>query len=293
MLIDLFARHWNGPDPFAARTAAQTPHQPEDPRRHFADVAAVVYAGYRSDRLGLNVPFAVLASLTASDPGRFFAVAGIDPLAPSLERDLDQALALGFIGVSLAPADQGCRPTHDRFVRTLEWCAAQGMLVHISNPGLIRPNSVMEYARPALLDEALAGIRGLRLVLGDLGAAWTDEALLLCAKHERVFAEIGGVIGRPAALSRLLCDAHERGLDHKLLFSSGSPARTATEAVENVYALAGFGTGPAAKPPVPRDVLRALIERDSLATLGVERRARDRGLIAQPILGSTEGERCD
>jgi predicted TIM-barrel fold metal-dependent hydrolase len=189
------------------------------------DVAVVV--GYRADRLGIHEPAERVAALCRTRPDRLIGFAGVDPLSNDLDESLAALKDLGLRGVAVAPADQGCRPTHDRFLHVLAWCGARTVPVLVSNPGLASPQSVLEFARPSLLDEALREMPTLTVILGDVGAAFADEALALATKHESVFIELSSVAGRSMALARLVCDAHERGLAHKLLFASGAPAATA------------------------------------------------------------------
>ena len=181
----------------------------------------------------------------------------------------------GVVGVALAPADQGCRPTHERFVRVLEWCAEHGTPVFVNNPGLTRRESVMEFARPSLLDDALRGVEGLTIVLGDLGRVFLDEALILCTKHERCFAEISTLIRRPGALYGGLLAAHECQVAHKLLFGSGFPGERPERAIERLYSANSVTGGPVGGggggwPMVPREALRGIVERDALRALGVD-----------------------
>ncbi|HBS29959.1 MAG TPA: hypothetical protein DEB06_11065 [Phycisphaerales bacterium] len=238
-------------------------------------VTASFVVGYRSDRLGAHDPPERIAAFVNADPDRRLGVAGIDPLASSAFDDLAGARELGLVGVALAPADQGCRPTHERFVRVLEWCAEHGTPVFVNNPGLTRRESVMEFARPSLLDDALRGVEGLTIVLGDLGRVFLDEALILCTKHERCFAEISTLIRRPGALYGGLLAAHECQVAHKLLFGSGFPGERPERAIERLYSANSVTGGPVGGggggwPMVPREALRGIVERDALRALGVD-----------------------
>lgn len=247
------------------------------------DVAVVV--GYRADRLGIHEPAERVAEVCRTRPDRLVGFAGIDPLANDLDESLAAIQELGLRGVAVAPADQGCRPTHDRFLRVLAWCGARGVPVLVSNPGLASPQSVLEFARPSLLDEALRDVAtlkpgessGLTIILGDVGVAFADEALAMATKHESVFIELSSVAARPMALARLVCEAHERGLAHKLLFASGAPAEPAQRLIERLYGLCPFTSS--GSPAVPREVVRGIIERDSLSIIGIEHSGPSR---AQP-----------
>jgi predicted TIM-barrel fold metal-dependent hydrolase len=278
MITDFLTRLWPDGDPFAGSAPRGKPAITSPDHGDLESHSAAVVLGYRADRLGIAVPNPAVAERIATDPGFYAGFGAIDPLADSLEHDLATVIELGLTGLTIAPADQGCRPTHERCRYVLEWAAARGMPVLVSNPGLTDPRSIMEFARPSLFDEVCRDLPALRLVLGDLGRAWLDEALLMCARHERVFAEISTIIARPAALESALSDAHERGVTHKLFFASGSPAMTTRSAVQAVYALIGFGRHGEPRNAVPREVLRSIVERDSLAAVGIERPARARAL---------------
>jgi len=285
MTVDLCTRVWSGAAPWASSGHRGGPRvgdasaQAHAGAMHCVDVAAVV--GYRCERSGAHIPTERIAALVNSDPDRRVGIAGIDPASPSVMDDLGAVREQGLIGVSLAPADQGVRPTDDRCVRVLAWCAEQGMPVHVSNPGLTTPASVLEYARPGLFDDAAREIAHLKLVFGDLGRAFMDEALAMAGKHENVFCELGSVAMRPGLLIQALTGAYERDVLGKMLFASGFPYETPERAIARVYSvntLTGGPVGASGATVIPRERLRSLVERDSLRELGIEhdRAVRDR-----------------
>ena len=296
MIVDIRTRIIAGRDPFAlvgpsqpkpSNTAAARPHD-HDPtaeghRRAMGsvvDVAAIV--GWRADRLGLHVPAEQIAAWVNDLPDRRIGFAGIDASADSAADDILAALDLGCVGLSMSPADQGVRPTDDRVLAALEAAAARRLPVIVGNPALCTTASVLEFARPALLDEAARTIPNLTLILGDLAHGYLDDALAMAAKHERVFVEISGVIARPWSLATALLAAHERNLSGKLLFASGFPAETPERAIERLYTLGAFrGPSAGAMPGLPRESVRAIVERDTLATLGIDAGAL--GRAAAPI----------
>lgn len=232
-------------------------------------VDASVIVGQRCERLGVHVPAEAIAAHVNEDPARRLGFAGIDPMLDSALDDVARAVDLGMAGVTISPADQGCRVTHDRCLAVLERCAHERLPVLVANPMLMHPESVLEFARPATLDEAVRLIPGLTLVLGDFGKAWLEEALLLIGKHPRVYAEISGVVARPWSLYTALIAAHERGVMHKLLFGSGFPSETPERAIERIYTINNLRNG-ASLPTIPRESLRQIVERDALACLGVD-----------------------
>ena len=101
-----------------------------------------------------------------------------------------------------------------------------------------------------------------------MGQPWTGETTLLLAKHKHVYADVSGLLGRPWQAYNALVVAHEHGVVGKLLFGSDFPYATAADAIEALYSvnLVAQGTG---LPTVPRAALRGIVERDTLALLGL------------------------
>lgn len=288
MIVDLRTRAWTGRDPLPGgdrflqsngRRLADLDPTPEAHRQAMSVVDAAVVVGWRAERMGVHAPAEQVAAVTHQDPDRLLGFAGIDPTLDSALDDIDRAVDLGMVGITLAPADAGCRPTDDRFLAALERAASRRLPALVANPCLLESRSVAEYARPVLLDEAARTIDHLTLILGDLGHAWLDEALLMAGKHERVFVEISGVVARPLALFTTLVTAYERSVMNKLMFASGFPAETPERAIERLYTMSSFrgaSLAPGAAAP-PREAVRAIVERDSLASVGVEWASPSRG----------------
>lgn len=283
MIIDVRTRAWTGQDPLAparndARTRAAdaesnrdaTPHAH---RRAMSVVDGAVVVGWRADRCGVHVPGQSIAAIVNESPDRLIGFAPIDATSESALDDVSEAVELGMRGLTLSPADQGCRPTDDRAMSVFESAARRGMPVLVANPCIDCAASVMEFARPALLDEAARAFPALTLVLGDAGHAWTDEALLLALRHERVHVELSGVVARPWALYTTLMHAFERGATGKLLFASGFPRCTPEKAVESIYTVNAV-RGASSLPGVPRETLKSIVERDALHAMGLERLPR-------------------
>jgi len=265
MIIDMRTQIEATANPWADVCAGS----PEAHARAMACVDTAIVAGWRSDRLGVDMPCESIASFVMSEPDRLVGFAGVDPMAESAVDDLRKARDLGLAGVTLAPADQGYRPTHDRCMDVLAAAASMGMPALIANPFLTDRRSMMEFARPSLLDEALRELPTLTVILGDLEHGWIDEALLLTAKHARVYVEMSGLVSRTWSLYTALQSALEMRVMDKLLFASGFPRQTPERAIERLYSINSLRTG-SALPTIPRESLRSIVERDALAAIGVD-----------------------
>src|SRR5262249_41981803 len=142
--------------------------------------------GWRADRLGAHIASEHVAQAVNEAPaGKRFGFGAVDASSPTALADVDGAIDLGLVGLTISPADQGVRPTDDRFLAVAERAAERRLPMLVANPCLLHPGSSLDFARPALLDEAACSVPGLTLILGDLGQAWDDEALLMLGKHER------------------------------------------------------------------------------------------------------------
>ncbi len=231
------------------------------------DISAVV--AVNCDRLGAPSTNDSVARFVAQSPDTRIGFAAINPMLPSASDDLERALELGFAGVTLAPADQGYRPTHESALHIFARCAEADRPVLVANPQLREPASQLEFASPALLDEVVRDLPQLSVILGDFGRIFLEETLLMVAKHARVFAEISGAVNRPWTLYTAMIAAHERGVLHKLLFGSGYPHESPEAAIERIYTINSMRGG-TELPAVPRESLRALVERNALACIGVD-----------------------
>lgn len=279
MTIDIRVRVWSGKDPLAAAlgrspTSAHADQSTIDPSpaslaRSSAVLHTAAITGWRIDRMQVQVATEHLARWVNDAPNQRVGFAGIDPSSPDALDEIDAAQELGMVGLTVAPADCNVRPTDDRFLMLAERASHRGMPILVANPCLTTPQSVLEFARPMLLDEACRALPNLSLVLGDIGAGFTEEALALCAKHPRVFAELSGVIGTPWRLYTTLLTAFERNLTDKLLFASGFPHELPERAIERMYTVNAVRNG-TQLPGIPRETVRGIVERDSLRLLGIE-----------------------
>jgi predicted TIM-barrel fold metal-dependent hydrolase len=269
MIVDACTRIWQGAEPWAAQAGLESVSS-DAHQRAMSGAGVAFVLGYRSDRLGVHVPAERVLAWVHQAPDSRVGFLGIDPLSASAREDLEAGLAHGLSGVTIAPADAGCRPTDERCREILEVCADRHAPVIISNPGLLTAQSVLEFANPALFDEALREIPGLRLVFGDMGRAYREETLAMIAKHSNAFAEISTVVRGPSALYQALVAAHERGVLGKLLFGSGFPAETPQRAIERIFSVNGFSPPSGGWSTIPREQLRNMIERDTVVLLGLE-----------------------
>jgi predicted TIM-barrel fold metal-dependent hydrolase len=129
--------------------------------------------------------------------------------------------------------------------------------------------SKMEYARPLLTDEVAREFPDLRIVISQLGHPWTEETMVLMAKHEHVYADISGLLRDPWYAYNVLLSAYQTGVMDRLLFGSGFPYTLPATCIESLYSVNQVCHG-TSLPTIPREQLRRIVERDALGLLGIE-----------------------
>jgi predicted TIM-barrel fold metal-dependent hydrolase len=243
-----------------------------EPEQHWqasrpADRAFVL--GFKSRLLRADVPNSFVAEYVRRHPDKLIGFAGIDPTATSAADDLAEAReALGLRGIVISPSNQAFHPTDSRAMPLYAACERFGLPVVIHPGGHLSERSHLQHDRPVLLDEVARSFPRLRIILGQLAHPWAAEACVLLAKHPHVWADVGGLLGRPWSAYNALVLAYEHGVTDKLLFGSDFPFANVADSIEMLYSvnLVAQGTN---LPIVPRQALRGIVERDALTLLGL------------------------
>lgn len=280
MIVDCATRVFNSPEQLGReiaaalrRTVALRGGRLESTaaahERASAPVAASLVHGFRSRLLDAGIPNEFVAEVVRSNPGRLAGIAGIDPMVPDARAQLDRAMELGLVGVSISPSAQGFHPAHSDAMRLYGRIEELGLPLFVSRPGPLVPSGSIEFDRPTGLDEVARSFPKMRIVIGELGWPWIDECLAMLMKHSNVHAEISGVSGRPWQLYNALLSAQSLGVMDRLFFGSGFPYEQPAKAIENLYSVNTFAHG-TQLPSIPRVALRAIAERDPFSILGID-----------------------
>ena len=282
MIVDCHTHVWDTPDQLGVDAAAYLrrqagkPNVSANPTDHLAasqpvDVTFVL--GFVSRFLQAEIPNALVAEHVGKHRDRLMGFAGLDPMADGLDDELGRIAADdAFVGLTISPASQGFHPSHSRVQRVYEFCQDHGLPVIAHQGTHFWSGARMEFARPYLWDEVLRDFPRLKLVIAHLGHPWVDETLVLLGKQPNAYADLAGLIRRPWHAYNCLVQAHQYAVTDKVLFGSDYPFLTASEAIESLYRLneVTHGTN---LPAIPREVMRGIIERDTLAALGIPRPA--------------------
>ena len=171
-----------------------------------------------------------VAAIVAEAPDRLIGVGSVDlsrPMAAMREvrRCVEQ---LGFRGIRVLPWLWEVPPTDRRFYPVYAACCEANVpfCTQIGHTGPLMPSEV---GRPIYLDQVALDFPELTIVGGHIGYPWTDEAIAVATKHERVFIDTSAyaVSRYPAALVEFL-RGHGRS---KVLFGTNYPMLTPARAL--------------------------------------------------------------
>ena len=227
--------------------------------------------GFRSAYLGASVPNDLIAEYVARHGQIMIGIGAVDPTdrdaLSTAERLLERP---EFRGLTVSPSTQNFHPADSRAMALYELCSRRNAPVFFCQGTHFPTLGRMEYARPHLLDEIAREFPSLTIVISSLGHPWIEEGIALAGKHARVFADVAGLIRRPWLAYNALVASYQYNVTDKILFGSDFPFFTAAKAIESIYRLHEMTAG-TNLPNVPREVLRTMVERDSLSLLGISR----------------------
>jgi len=283
MIVDCYTHTWQSSDQLGRclppgglreRVATGSPDPiAGGPAAHLAasePVATTIVLGFKSAYLGAHIPNDEVAAYVAKHHDRMTAFAGVDPSEPKeaiaeLRRARDE---WGMRGAAIAPAAQDFHPSNSQAMLVYAQAAELQMPI-LFHPGVFMASPTkLEYARPVLLDEVARELPRLKLIIAHMGHPWIHETLVLLAKHRNVYAEISRLLLQPWQAYEALRAAYQFGVMDKLLFGSGFPVMSASQAIEAIYSLNHLVHG-TNLPGIPREQLRGIVERDTLGLLGI------------------------
>jgi uncharacterized protein len=243
-----------------------------DPDYHWAQSVSVdksIVLAFKSRYLQAEIPNRLVADYIKRDPQKLIGFAGIDPTERDAVAELRTAKnELKLVGVTFSPANQDFHPSDTRAQDVYAEAETLGMPILFHPVGQYTEQSKLEFARPYLLDEVARTFPRLRIVIAQMGQPWIDETICLLGKFPNVFADVSGLLSRPWSAYNALVNANQAGVIDKLLFGSDFPYTNATDCIESLYSLNQLAQG-TNLPLVPREQLRGIVERDTLALLGL------------------------
>lgn len=277
--VDVFSIIWDSPEqlgPVAAQALRRRCAGPWQvlsaaPQLHEESAAAVdltIVHGFQSRRLGAAIPDEAVLRHRSARPDRVLAFAGVDPASPDALARIPSLASAGLCGVSVAPAAQGVAPGDPRMLDLCEACRHHRLPLYVWS-ALWLGGGPMDLARPSHWDPVASRFPDLTIVIGQLGGGpWHAEAAALCARHPRVYADLGEYADRPWDLYQAVLAFVERRCPDRLLIASSFPLHTAGQVISALRQIDHVTRG-TALPRVERRAIDAIVRRDALALLGI------------------------
>ncbi|MEO1237358.1 MAG: amidohydrolase family protein [Planctomycetota bacterium] len=283
MIIDLHTRVWDSIEAMGPAVAATFRRRREEPWQHISapeeahaeamrPVAFAAVLGFESGLLEGSIDAERVHRAVKSDPTKNLGFVGIDPTLGKAVAKLEEALEMGLVGATVSPAAAGFHPADTRAMELYEACEARGVPVLIEGNAMLTESVDLAFAQPYLLDEVARTFPDLKIVMSSFGLPWIDQGVALMAKHPGIYADVSGLVLRSWQLYNALVQAYQSGVMNQVLFGSNFPFCDPEKAIVTLYSVNTTSQG-TPLPSVPREQLRSVVERDTLAELGIERPA--------------------
>lgn len=236
-------------------------------------IACLIAAG--PDATGLAVDPARINDLTAEfvadAPSRRLGFASVHPDAPGAIGELERAIRdLGLCGIKLGPNYQNFEPLSQSALRLYEWAQAHRLPILFHQGTSPIRGAPLRYAHPLVMDEIAIRFPELRVVMAHIGHPWQAETVTVIRKHPHVYADVSANFYRPWSFYSAMRIATEWNVLDKLLLGSDYPIATPAETIAGLRALNDIPRR-SGLPELPEEAIEAIIQRDSLSLLGLER----------------------
>jgi len=282
MIVDVHTHVWERPAHLAEsfiRDAQITAGNPDleiavDLDAHWAAMAPVdraIVLGFRARHVGVLVPNEYVAAYVNRHPEKLIGFCSVDPHdADALDQFEFSVRELGLRGLKVAPIYQNVHPSDQRFVAMMKMAEVLGVPVLIHQGTTFCENVSLELANPVLLQPLALQFPRLRMVIAHLGHPWIAETLVLIRKHRHLYSDISALYYRPWQFYNALVMAMEYGVLDRLLFGTDYPFTTPASTMDALRRVNDMLEG-TNLPRVPLDRIEAMIHRDSLGLLGLDR----------------------
>ena len=241
------------------------------PEEHFAnsgqtDGCFVLASPEESNKIANKV----VSDYVLRHTDKMLGFAIVNPVTDDISKKYWSAMKseMGFKGAVLYCSGQGFHPAHSMAMQFYEVAQELKLPVFFHNAPPYTEDAILEYARPSLLDEIAHIFKDLNIIIGSMGQPFINETMCMLAKHINVFGDLTINPQKVWGVYNLVLAAYEADILGKLIFGSGLPFGKPQSCIET---LLGFNKllADTNLPTVTREKIREVIERDSLALLGI------------------------
>jgi predicted TIM-barrel fold metal-dependent hydrolase len=234
------------------------------------DVVTIVFGG-KAKLSGLWVDDRYVADYVAQDPEHLIGFLSVDPTQPGWEREMQTgSQELGLKGIKLLPMYAGFRPDDERLDPLWHFATEMQLPVLLHTGTTFIAQAPLECTLPRHLDVVATRFPEVKIIMAHLGHPYEGECIVTIRKHPNVYADISALHYRPWQFYNSLMLVQEYGVWDKLLFGTDYPFTTVDATIAGLASLNRMLEG-TALPRLDETKIQAMIERDSLRILGIER----------------------
>jgi uncharacterized protein len=281
MIIDVHSHAWSFPEHFSddfrqqarrAKAGAEV-----DLSVHYADYAALasepvttIVFGGKARLSGLWVDDQYVADYANAHPGKLIGFLSLDPTQPGWEEELRYGhQALKLRGIKLMPMYAGFRPDEPRLDPLWQYATDHRLPVLLHTGTTFVAQAPLECTLPRHLDVVATRFPEVKIIMAHLGHPYEGECVVTIRKHPNVYADISALHYRPFQFFHSLMLVQEYGVWDKVLFGTDYPFTTIQATLDGLRSLNRMVEG-TNLPRLKMEEIERMIERDSLAILGLE-----------------------
>lgn len=282
MLIDIHSHVWEYPRDFddefrrqasGARSGEEidlTVRYDEYRAQCPEETVTVVFGG-KARLSGLWVDDAYVAKCVAEHSDTRIGFLSLDPTQKNWQDEMRFGHEeLGLKGIKLMPMYAGFLPQDELLNPLWEYATKHHLPVLLHTGTTFISQAPIECTLPKHIDAVAIRFSEVRIIMAHLGHPFEGECIAVARKHPNVYTDISALHYRPWQFYNSLMLVQEYGVWSKVLFGSDYPFTSVNASIEGLRNLNKMLEG-TALPRLNRKEIEALIYRDSLALLGIER----------------------
>jgi uncharacterized protein len=210
------------------------------------------------------------ATFVASQPDRLIGFMALHPHDHDVLDEYERCKSdLKLRGIKLGANYQNFDPLEARALALYERAQRDGLPILFHQGTSPVREAPIKLAHPLLMDEIAIRYPDLKIIMAHVGHPWQVDTCVVIRKHPNVFADISANFYRPWSFWEQMVKATEWNVMDKLLFGTDYPVTTVAETIDHMRRVNDVvaGTG---LPRVSLEAVEAIIQRDSLALLGLD-----------------------
>jgi predicted TIM-barrel fold metal-dependent hydrolase len=282
MIIDIHSHVWEYPRDFNVEFRRQASGarggeeidltvRYDEYRQTCPDETVTVVFGGKARLSGLWVDDAYVAQCVAAHPDKRIGFLSLDPTQENWQEEMRHGHeTLGLKGIKLMPMYAGFLPQDESLDPLWEYAAKHHLPVLLHTGTTFISQAPIECTLPKHIDAVAIRFPDVKIIMAHLGHPFEGECIAVARKHPHVYTDISALHYRPWQFYNSLMLVQEYGVWSKVLFGSDYPFTTVNASIEGLRNLNKMLEG-TALPRLNRKEIEAVIYRDSLALLGIER----------------------